>query len=318
MTKKFVIVLWLVTLSLTTPTQATPTTEHKLYFPFATTDIAPTCKRGLARASTLEGWHGDTMSRFGFCWFHDWNTSLSVPDPAGKIPHLPCTFDRIRTTTAIPAYNTANPLLQRAVVDLGADYRGYLIWLNEPNEPFTQCGFADGNHTLTLPELANEAADFYISTRQELPHAKLIAGNIFSPTPEYLIWFTLFREAVLAKTGAYPQVAGWGIHPYGQSLQAVQDVVNEACDMARQWGSEKIWVTEWGIDQHNPHAEQMVRDIATWLEANECVAYHAYYTNAQPWMADGIAVFMETDLYTAESGYTIPSTTGRALESLTP
>lgn len=281
---------------------------HRFYLPVIADTFEPRCKRGLARAA-IEGWSEEMRVRFWFCWFHDWGTSFGVPSSRWKLPMIPCNYPRIRTAPGVP-YDFSRPLLDEAVRDLSPHYNGILFFLNEPNEPYHQCGFGGG--ILGDQESAEKAARFYVEVTAALPHAQIVAGNIFAPTRKHLEWLDLWRTEVKRLTGAYPAVRGYAIHPYSTDPLVTIDTVQEMCRRLKSWGGGELWITEWGVPADDLLAYQKTAAVLDYLEREPCVTAHAYYTNAQPWLDSGIAPFWRTDLLEGENFIEL-TRTGQAL-----
>ena len=127
------------------------------------------------------------------------------------------------------------------------DYAGYFMWINEPN---TGPQFPGGCHELTDWNLA---ADFYIQSRAAYPNAKFIGPHTYhgnnTAHQQAMNWVIQWREAVRNHplgNGQYPDVTGYGIHPYhtdrDQNLFYVDDYYAHMINWGE--GDKELWVTE--------------------------------------------------------------------------
>ena len=246
--------------------------------------------RKLANPKKGLGWShisdNDDVSQLQISWFHNWNSKINyerfVPSHLDYIPFLWCDFD-----DKTPPTN----LLNRAINELGTDYAGYLLFLNEPDlgVQYGQCGLTD----------PNDAAAFYVETRYTFPEAKLIGPHNFHDVSWHssaIDWVTEWRQAVYNYTCSgsnpypnevpcgYPEMAGYGIHPYegttAENIQFIDDFYN----LMVSWGEsdKELWVTEWGYCITQGDAGIQVTNTVSEFENRPFVTRYAYFTNRTP------------------------------------
>ncbi len=282
------------------------------YFPLALRQWAlPSPKKGLALTYET-GWHYQEANRLNVSWFHNWHVTPAV-EPPPSVEFIP--FVRCAEPDEISA----------AVANLGADYDGYLLFLNEPDhDNLSQgCGIT-----------VEEAAQRYLSLRTALPDAKLIGPNPSWNDPNTTNYIEDWREAVHTATGNYPDVTGYGWHFYTTSVNAVRENVNNLCIAMNSLGEgdKEMWITEFGVDQQSLGEDAVKNTLFQLLDIFEhhvglesgCeVTRYAYYTTRQrPAFAPGVptptvapptpsfAIGQYTDLYCHY--YTTPTWMGEA------
>lgn len=292
--------------------------------PFATSEpykaIPVSPKKGLAY------WEIATVLQEPF-WGLGWYANYSLTDredlftqnPSAEFtPHMWCDFSK---------GNPEELSIPRMLELYGADYDGWLIWINEPElgETYDQCPLKD----------VYEAAQFYIDTKATFPYAKLVGpNNAFDAniTPYTLSWLASWREAVWDLTCnqpaaipcGYPQMNAWGMHLFGESaalnLQLLDDYYTL---LVEEWGivDPQIWITEMTFCYDNP---AHVTELAATLEGFESRPYvqrYAFWANRHPLdnftpPPAGGRCFLSSFLMDPASNWTTPSILGEAYPTL--
>ena len=245
-----------------THTSAPPTPSHTP-FPSATPGPNLNPRKGIAAAYA---WAYDSgYEPFGAGWYYTWSLFPGEWADSGLqfIPMWPC--------HGTPDY---------VVGELGADYDGYLMFLNEPERP-DQC-----THTIA------EAVDYYLMVRNALPQAKLIGPQTIGSTNlNFAAWTSAWRDAVHQRTGSYPDVAGYGFHVYPHFLNGAattRQVMQTWCDGLASWGdlgSKEIWVTEFGVHNFDGSPAQVQNQLTNMVDLfengmGECqINRYAYFTD---------------------------------------
>lgn len=251
---------------------AAPARRYTAYMPMVAHAAAPrpprVSARGMAGIAMVGNWQ-ELTARAG--WFHNWTVQGHV-DGLAYVPFL---------WGAGGWGNVAN-CLEEAVRVLGRDYSGRLLWLNEPND------HAQAN---IRPE---EAVRFYLDTKAAMPHAQLIGPNMsFFNRDKWQAdanWLRRWHELVIQATGDAPQMAGAAVHNYVQDVPTHIHLHEQWRNLLALLGYDKLplWVTEWGIVNTNPTAEQDTAALTAYYESHASgVAYHAYFINADPWVDMG-------------------------------
>jgi hypothetical protein len=176
--------------------------------------------------------------------------------------------------------------IQTALNYLGADWDGYLMFLNESwTRRWPDCD----------PLTTEEAAQTFLDIREAFPDAKLIGPNIHHnsyddelPPIELHEWRNKVHEIT---QGTYPDVAGYAIHTYtGNPLQNLRYIDRLQADLITWQQQEgrtepfELWVTEFGYcgkygDPSDGIAAQDISDTVDELEVRDYVTRYAYYAN---------------------------------------
>ena len=239
-------------------------------------DLRNSPKKGLV----YYPYYAPVEPRFNISWYLNYVLEPSPQLAAQRlqfIPFLWCSYP--------PGGDPATDMLAQAVSILGADYAGYLLFLNEPELGglYGQCAMTD----------FNVAADFYIRTRQLLPLARLIGphnaydDNIKGHT---FAWLNDWREAVRAKTCAqpelglpcdYPQNVAYGAHFFGETAASNLRLADELHAQLIEWGEahKEIWATEFTFCYDRAGQDQELEATVMGFEALPYVERYAFYTN---------------------------------------
>lgn len=247
----------------------------------------PTAPRSSIPASAKKGlayWNRPTVNLEPH-WELGWYTRYGLSDigqlrqqnpDAVFIPMMWCDHPKSDPTASS---------IQEMLELYGADYDGFLIWVNEPElgAPYNQCELTN----------VNDAAQFYIATRSTFPNAKLVGtNNAFDVniTPYTLTWLTNWRNAVYDLTCnhpsplpcGYPDMYAYGMHLFGESATLNLQLLDQYYNVLHTtWGiaDPRIWVTEMTFCMNNPaHALELANTIAG-FESRAFVERYAFWTN---------------------------------------
>ncbi|MCL4871721.1 MAG: glycoside hydrolase family protein [Anaerolineae bacterium] len=249
---------------------ATPlsfTVSHNYYIPITVSNLP--LKKGMVWNYYLAGTNTDPWNVMNIGWFHRYAPTYGQNDYHGPIQFIP--------------YWGCNTLSVEYMVNtLGGDYAGYLIWLNEPDT-----GMPDGCPPLSDPQAA---ADFYIAARAGLPYAKFIGPHTYHGNPaahnRAMNWMREWRDKVRDHpngNGQYPDVTGYGIHPYStdplENMTFVDNFYNQMVDWGE--GEKELWVTEFAYCDE----DSLTADITYTVNAFETRTYvdrYAYWVDWRP------------------------------------
>lgn len=215
----------------------------------------------------------DPWNPMGIGWFYNYSPSLQ----GLNIVHGQIEF--------IPFWHCNNFTPTQMLTRVPATYDGYFLWLNEPD---TSPEFPGGCHTLHDPVLA---AGFYIEMRQTYPYAKFIGPHTYhgsDPAHQNAVnWVIQWRQEVYDYPnstrpggiyGEYPDVAGYGIHPYhtdrNENIGYVEDFYNQMVSWGE--GEKELWVTEFTYC----NVQTLTQDIQYTVNALETRTYidrYAYW-----------------------------------------
>lgn len=247
-----------------------PARPHKAFVPLAmhhapATPPPPAFNgRGLAGVVRRPEWEAVTGQLLGRAtWFHNWSAE-------GHLEGL--TF--LPTLWGKGAWRNSGiaDCLAYVAEKLGRNYAGKLLWLNEPND------VAQAN---LRPE---EAAVFYEETKQALPQAQLIGPTLsFYNATKWQAeanWLRSWHSLVIQRIGTRPLLAGMAVHNYEQDV-AEHIRLHEAWERLLAdlgYGHLPLWVTEWGISNEWPDAEERTAALVDYYNRKRLC--HAWYINA--------------------------------------
>lgn len=168
----------------------------------------------------------EDLTRSGASWYYNWGAC-----PEGDTKCIPMTW------------NGEDP-------NLPVDYRGYLLFLNEPDRP------EQANKT---PEQAIILYKYYTN---KYPNAKLVVGNTFGVS-----WNLKFKNLCASDSGCI-MPSYWGFHSYYLDIYGVRRIINVYNEYHAQIGGI-WWITEFA----NVHGEvysdnEMVKyfENTPWIE----------------------------------------------------
>ncbi len=260
-------------------------------------------------------------------WALGWYANYSLTDredlftqnPSSEFtPHMWCNFSK---------GNPDELSIPRMLELYGADYDGWLIWINEPElgETYDQCPLKD----------VYEAAQFYIDTKATFPYAKLVGpNNAFDAniTPYTLSWLESWRAAVWDLTCnhpaaipcGYPEMSAWGMHLFGESAELNLQLLDEYHTLlVEEWGvaDPQIWITEMTFCYDNPaHVAELTATLDG-FESRSYVQRYAFWANRHPLdnftppPASG-RCFLSSFLMDPTSNWTTPSPLGEVYPAL--
>ena len=251
---------------------ATPlsfTVSHNYYIPITVSNLP--LKKGMVWNYYLAGTNTDPWNVMNIGWFYRYAPTYGQNNYHGPIQFIP--------------YWGCNTLSVEYMVNtLGGDYAGYLIWLNEPDT-----GMPDGCPPLSDPEAA---ADFYIEARNHLPYAKFIGPHTYHANLgahlRAMAWVSEWRQKVKDHpqgNGQYPDVTGYGIHPYStnkdNNLLYVANYYNQM--VAWGEGDKELWVTEFAYcDTNENDLKVNITETVYAFETRAYVDRYAYWVDWRP------------------------------------
>lgn len=154
-------------------------------------------------------------------WWHDWSINDRTGVPGEYVPMF---WGEFWPTDGPPVVY----YMELAKEELGAEYCGFLLFLNEPDLPPPQSNLT-----------ALRAAELYLELREELPCAKLIGPQV---SDIGLSWLVDWRESVYVLSGEYPTIYAYSMH-----ADSIEDL-DALCGLIISWGEvcEGLWITEFG------------------------------------------------------------------------
>jgi hypothetical protein len=168
------------------------------------------------------------------------------------------------TWTTYPTAGAANyvPMSREGLFDLArlsADYDGYMLVFNEPNqsEPYG----AD-----LSPQ---EAATRYTAIRAAYPNAVMVVGNASAWA---LDWYTAFIAALPQGT---PRPTHWGVHGYVEAWITPAHLIDWWTDLHDTIGGI-WWVTEFADTTGNTAT---LHQLVTFVQVTQWIERYAYFTN---------------------------------------
>ncbi|MCL4870856.1 MAG: glycoside hydrolase family protein [Anaerolineae bacterium] len=246
---------------------ATPlsfTVSHNNYIPITVSNLP--LKKGMVwnyyGLTNMDPWN---VMNIG--WFYRYGPSASgAHGPITHIPFWPC-------STLTVAY---------MLTKIPAGYDGYFMWLNEPNT----------GHESGCPPMQNweAAANFYIEVRLAYPYAKFIGPHTYHGSPEAhaqaMNWVNEWREAVKNHplgNNQYPDVAGYGIHPYSTNKNQNEFFVDDYYGQMIAWGegNKELWVTEFTYCNLSTMADDLEYTVNA-FETRTYVDRYAYWVDWRP------------------------------------
>jgi hypothetical protein len=259
----------------------TVTVEAKLRLPLLS---GPTYspKKGLAwGAAHLYPYD---YTRLNVSWIYNWDLEPSKWDVSSPLSDYHASDMLPGNVEFVPMIYCGTEI-ERAENYLGADWDGYLLFLNEP--------WVRAPDDCEGPMTTQEVAQVYMAIREAFPQAKLIGPNIYyksfsSATEDPPGKLADWRDAVYTLTEAYPDVTGYAIHTYtgdpGQDLDLVADLHTFLADWQEDDGRAEpyeLWVTEFGYcgDPSDQVAADNIAQTVNELEALSHVNRYAYHAN---------------------------------------
>ena len=86
------------------------------------------------------------------------------------------------------------------------------------------------------------------------------------------------------------------IHWYGDSVDDFTNHVNQAIDMANNYGLQSVWVTEFALNDAS-QAVPFLNAVLPWLDSNEHVGGYAYYYDADGYLLEGTGLSASGQIY---------------------
>lgn len=167
------------------------------------------------------------------------------------------------------------------------------------------------------------AAQFFIDVRAAFPYAKIIGphtnhgGDLAHQSA--MFWVSQWRDDVEDITGSYPDVAGYGMHPYHPNPAKNEDYVDAYRDYMIDWEEEdkELWITEFGYcsDNFGTAASKIVNTVNT-FETLDYVTRYAYWVDSFGPLAVEEGLVPEVCTIPLYEGYTILTETGTAYSSV--
>lgn len=248
----------------------------------------------------------DDFEPLDTAWVYNWDYELDHGDDSSPID-LPYNVEYVPMISCTANDFDANGEID-VIEEIGAGYGGRLLILNEPflnidGELFAcsaelyekyknQFGWPDTPDASFDPiDITKAAAAEYIHIRTILPNARLIGPQMhyFSignpndqPARNRL---NAFRNHVYDLTGEYPDLDGYGIHVYADTVEEnvahVRDTYRKLIEHWEEEEGRKIeyWVTEFAYCSNDPDAVQKIYQTVTEFELRDYVTRYAYFTN---------------------------------------
>jgi hypothetical protein len=152
---------------------------------------------------------------------------------------------------------------------LSADYSGYVLLFNEPNNiaPFGS------------PILPEEGAVLYQILRNKYPLAKWVIGNVSAWAFDWLVKF----DKACGGPDGHAIVSAWGMHGYVEAQITAQQLISWWTQAHSILGGT-FWITEWADTLGNVKNDDT---IVKFFEAQAWIERYAYFTNRakgdEPW-----------------------------------
>lgn len=203
-------------------------------------------------------------------WAYNWGSSSDGDMPSG-VEYVPMLWGSDDFTGWITALETA--------LDSGSNY---IMGFNEPDSS-SQADMS-----------ASEAATYY--KEYITPYAgdaTLVSPAVTSSTNsgEGLDWMKSFLEDCTSC-----EVSALAVHWYGSEISELKSFVNEAIELANDYGLSEVWLTEFGLDTDESGitdlatAATFVKEASEWLENQSDVTRYAYFYCANDYMlTDSVA-----------------------------
>jgi hypothetical protein len=222
-------------------------------------------------------------TRLNVSWIYNWDLEPSKWDVSSPLSDFHASDMLPGNVEFVPMIYCGSEI-ERAENYLGADWDGYLLFLNEP---WTGTDCEDPPR----PKTTQEVAEAYVAIRDAFPQAKLIGPNIHhnsydpgNPPGRLAEW----RDAVYTLTEAYPDVTGYAIHTYTGDPEQNRDLIVELHSFLADWQEVdgrtepyELWITEFGYcgDPSDQGAADNIAQTVNDLEALGYVNRYAYYAN---------------------------------------
>lgn len=234
---------------------------------------------------------------FNSAWYYNWQY-----DPAPYawfwMEYVPMVWCRCSSAnTYCPDDNPSNASeneidsIAYAIQQIGTDYDGYLLYVNEPNNASAgQCGaiIGGGSGNNYDRELAiATAADIYAQLRVGLPNAKLIGPQMAegaNPEGWLLDWIAAVNDL------GVPLPDGYGVHAYALSpAEDETDILGPLNNFYIALNvtdpGKELWLTEFGFDRipySTARDDRVVGELEDLIDALETATYdyvtrYAYY-----------------------------------------
>ncbi len=228
-------------------------------------------KKGVATVS-VNNMH---LISTGSTWFYVWSDMPNDSLHALSVDYVPMSY-----------YGNYD------VSKLSVDYEGYVLFLNEPNNP---APYGSAVSPIVSAQRYAQFVSIY-------PHAKMIVGNCSAWS---LSWYLDFLFELKDK---YPHISlpsHYGIHGYIESYVTVQQLDTWWTNIHYnlEHFSEKeitVWITEFAVTTGDP---QTLTELLSMIESKEWIERYAYFTNVnmigEPWFPEGWNVgLFENDVLT--------------------
>lgn len=155
--------------------------------------------------------YGQDAVRLGASWLYDWSREPYLVDGVESVPMLYGAFE--------------------GCPDLGGNSE-WILAANEPN--------VSGQSDLT----PSEAAQQQYQIEQCYPDRRIVSASCVHD----LDYLGRIRDAYISRYGQPPQWDALAVHCYYSYYQYCERDVQEALDLADEWGVGEVWVTEFIAD----------------------------------------------------------------------
>jgi len=150
--------------------------------------------------------------------------------------------------------------------NLGADYDGYLLFVNEPD-------LKTELHPIRMAQL-------YLHVKHFMPNVKLVGPGLSHRDYQAgFSWFNAWYEAVVRISGVPPDMYAWDIHNYmaTEPPLAPYDAL-EALLLTKGVENSRFWVSEWGAD--NP---ERLLEMKRAFDNDPRILRHNWYDQYAAW-----------------------------------
>jgi hypothetical protein len=223
--------------------------------------------KGLAMAHAE---YPQDLDALNCAWYYTWGCDAGITDPR----YVPMSRDG-------------------SIVDLPADYAGYLLVFNEPN-------LKEPNGCDVAPD---EAAVRYRALIKAYPQAKMVVGGVSAWDSVYSgSWLKCFKSMITCLK--VPRPYAYHVHGYVESWITAAHLKSWWTKQHTLLGG-KLWITEYNDTGGNI---ANLSSLTSWIEGRTWIERYAAFTNrshGEPWaIGDGVnLVDWETGALTASGKY---------------
>ena len=228
--------------------------------------VPPLAIEGVSKGLAMAGGHPEDLDTLNCDWYYTWGCDPArLSDPR----YVPMSRDGL-------------------LVDLPADYSGYLLVYNEPT----------GQEPNGCPVTADEAAVRYRALQRSLPLAKLIMGGVSAWDCNVSgTWLKDFKR-IIACLGC-PKPHAYHVHGYVESWITVANLKSWWTHQQATVGG-RLWISEYNDTRGNV---ANLHNLTDWIKSRTWVDRYAVFTNRsnhEPWaIGDGVNLIDQQGQLTA-------------------